>query len=465
MTWGQVDLIGQALRTQLADVAEDATIGIISHARPPVAAAFVCLFMAGRATLMLNPFQSQSRLTGQLDELRLAVVVADKNEISDDLRAHAEASGIRLIGLSLDDITVMAPGGLHQADAYHKAPDKGGVTLLTSGTTGPPKHIGLARHTLESATVSGLVVMNYAPDGSGLAEPFTYLLAFPLGNISGVYQSLPMAVAGASLYLMEKFTVPAYVEAIARYPQKMLSLPPAGIRMVMDADLPTDIFAGAERCMTGASSLDPDLQLAFEERFGVPVFTAYGATEFGGVVSYWSAADYARFSAVKRGSVGRLVPGVQMRITDQISGDPVGPGIIGRIEVQADRIGDQWLTTNDLGLLDEDGFLFVHGRADDMIIRGGFKIDPVAINSALRQHPAIADAETVGRPDLRLGQVPVSAIVLRPGHDAPEEAALMAFARERLLPYEMPVVIRAIDQIPRNNSMKLDKLALKALFS
>jgi acyl-coenzyme A synthetase/AMP-(fatty) acid ligase len=154
---------------------------------------------------------------------------------------------------------------------------------------------------------------------------------------------------------------------------------------------------------------------------------------------------------------------VQLRIIDPLSGAPVGPGIIGRIEVQADRIGEQWLTTNDLGLLDEDGFLFVRGRADDIIVRGGFKIDPAAINAALLQHPAIADAETIGRPDPRLGQVPVTAVVLRQGHAAPPEADLSAFARERLLPYEMPVTIRAVDQIPRNNSMKLDKLALKAL--
>jgi acyl-CoA synthetase (AMP-forming)/AMP-acid ligase II len=462
MTWGQVDRMGQALRQQLADVPEDATIGIISHSRPAVVAAFVSLFMAGRATLMLNPFQSPSRLMGQLDERRLAVVVADLTEISDELRAYAEASGIKLIGLTVEQITVIAPRGL-KSDDYHKAQDKGGVILLTSGTTGPPKHIALARHTLDSAIVSGLVVLNYSPDGSGKADPFVHLLAFPLGNISGVYQSLPLAVAGGSLYLMEKFSVAAYVDAITRYPQKMLGLPPAAIRMIMDADLPPDIFSPAERCLTGASSLDPDLQLAFEQRFGVPVYTAYGATEFGGIVCFWSSADHAKFASVKRGSVGRLVPGVQLRIIDPLSGAPVGPGIIGRIEVQADRIGEQWLTTNDLGLLDEDGFLFVRGRADDIIVRGGFKIDPAAINAALLQHPAIADAETIGRPDPRLGQVPVTAVVLRQGHAAPPEADLSAFARERLLPYEMPVTIRAVDQIPRNNSMKLDKLALKAL--
>jgi acyl-coenzyme A synthetase/AMP-(fatty) acid ligase len=116
-----------------------------------------------------------------------------------------------------------------------------------------------------------------------------------------------------------------------------------------------------------------------------------------------------------------------------------------------------------LASIDEEGFLYLHGRADGAINRGGFKVLPEAIATALRQHPEVVDAAAVGIVDKRLGEVPVAAVQLRVDAVA-DEAALMRFARERLLTYQVPVAIKALAELPRNASMKIDLAALKRLF-
>ena len=128
---------------------------------------------------------------------------------------------------------------------------------------------------------------------------------------------------------------------------------------------------------------------------------------------------------------------------------------MGLLDVQVAHKTSGWVSTNDLVTIDADGFLYIHGRADDAIIRGGFKVLPNEIANILRRHPGVGDAAVVGVPDERLGAVPVAVIETKPGQPTPDAAELKAFAREHLTPYQVPVAFKFTDQLPRSASMKV----------
>ncbi len=241
------------------------------------------------------------------------------------------------------------------------------------------------------------------------------------------------------------------------------SLVPAALRMVLEADLDPADLQSLRSVVSGTAPLDPDDADAFEATYGVPVLVSYAATEFGGGVAGWNLEDHRRFWATKRGSVGRAHAGCELRVVDPGSGEPVGPGTEGLLEVKAGQIGgDAWVRTTDLARLDEDGFLWILGRADQAIIRGGFKVRPDDIKTALERHPAVRGAAVVSRDDRRLGAVPVAVVELRPGADRPSPEDLLAYVGTVLARYELPTEIHVVDHLPRTDSGKVDLAAIDA---
>jgi acyl-CoA synthetase (AMP-forming)/AMP-acid ligase II len=127
-------------------------------------------------------------------------------------------------------------------------------------------------------------------------------------------------------------------------------------------------------------------------------------------------------------------------------------------------MSSEWKPTSDLGYLDEDGFLYLRGRADGAIMRGGFKLLPDTITNTLLTHPAILAAAVVGIPERRLGQVPVAALEARVGIPRPTFAEIESFLRERLPSTHIPVSWRWFNPLPRNPSLKPDLLRIRAAF-
>src|SRR5262249_17100925 len=154
--------------------------------------------------------------------------------------------------------------------------------------------------------------------------------------------------------------------------------------------------------------------------------------------------DHKRVGKEKRGSVGRASPGVQLRVVDPDTGDELPVGEIGQLEVLPARrpLGapDGWMRTTDLASIADEGYLYIHGRADDVIIRGGFKVSTGEVEEVLREHPGVRDAAVVGLPDPRLGEVPGAAVVRARDTDV-DAAALVAWVKDRLPPYKVPVKV------------------------
>jgi acyl-coenzyme A synthetase/AMP-(fatty) acid ligase len=156
---------------------------------------------------------------------------------------------------------------------------------------------------------------------------------------------------------------------------------------------------------------------------------------------------------------------VEIRTVDD-GGRPLPAGATGRLQLRAGQIGaGEWTSTSDLGHLDADGFLWLDGRADDAIIRGGFKVQPDTVKKALERHPAVREAAVAGLPDPRLGTVPVAVVEIRAGVQPPTSEELLAFSREHLMPYEVPVRLLVVARLPRSASLKVSRADVLALFT
>jgi len=327
------------------------------------------------------------------------------------------------------------------------------VRMLTSGTTGPPRRVDLTYETFERVLVGAKhYESNQAPDlrlRSGVA-----VVNAPLAHVGGLFRVLQCVADGRSFCLLDRFTVDGWVDAVRRHRPATASLVPTALRMVLEADVDPADLASLRSVVSGTAPLDPDDADAFTRRYGVPVLISYGATEFGGGVAGWNLADHREFWATKRGSVGRAHPGCELRVVD------------GVLEVRSRQLGtDGWVRTTDLARLDDDGFLWILGRADQAIIRGGFKVHPEAVRAALERHPAVRGAAVVGRQDRRLGAVPVAAVELRDGARAVGADDLLAHAATTLARYELPAEIRVVDALPRTDSGKADLAAVRALLA
>jgi acyl-CoA synthetase (AMP-forming)/AMP-acid ligase II len=139
----------------------------------------------------------------------------------------------------------------------------------------------------------------------------------------------------------------------------------------------------------------------------------------------------------------------------------------GLLEVKASQMGDDagWTRTTDLARVDADGFLWILGRADEAIIRGGFKVRPGDVKSALERDPRVRGAAVIGRDDPRLGAVPVAAVELRKGSESATPEDLIAAVAPSLARYELPVELRIVDSLPRTPSGKVDTSAIRELFA
>ena len=412
---------------------------------------------------MVYAFQSAAGIARDLAAREVAAVVGDGGDFGPEVRAVLAARGF--MAVALDDTDAAPLAGFERGSATASDPGPPHIEILTSGTTGPPKPFAVTYQLIEEHFLSSPLARQQQ-GAAGDAPPF--LLYFPLGNISGLYSTLPMLLRGQRVSLLERFTLEGWHEHVVRYRPAHTGLPPSCLQQVLDADIPREDLASLLALGTGAAPLDPAVQRAFEDRYGIPVLLSYGATEFAGPVAMMTAELHREWGRTKLGSVGRALPGVSLRVVDPDSGPAfvqvLPPSSQGVLEVIAPRIGPGWIHTSDLALIDADGFLFHRGRADGAIVRGGFKIVPESVEAALRLHPAVSEAVVVGLLDRRLGEIPVAAIRLAPGLPAPPVAELEAHLRGLVLAPHVPAKWLFCDELPRTPSLKTDRPAVRLLF-
>lgn len=462
-TWGEIRHVADRVGSVLdgSGVMARAPVALVARNRPCTVAALLGLISRGHTIRMVHPFQSSAAMARDVERLKPAALVGAAGEFTDDMRSVLLREGVA--GIAISDTDASAVSGLEKCGSHIvEVPIHPRIEILTSGTTGPPKHFAISFDMIARYHVG--VHLLASGRGEGLLDMPPMTLFFPLGNISGVYSTLPTLLRGRRAELWDRFTVPAWHQHVLRYRPELSGLPPAGVQMVLEANIPREDLASIRYLSTGAAPLDPTVQKVFEEHYGIPILLSYGATEFAGPVAAMTAELYPEWGKRKFGSVGRPIGGAQLRVIDPDTGAVLPAGKEGLLEVISPRIGPGWIRTSDVALIDEDGFLFHRGRADGAIIRGGFKLLPETIERALLLHPAVSAAAVVGIPDLRLGQVPAAAIQLKPGPTPPTPADLETHLRAHVFATHVPVKWRFVEELPRNRSMKTDRVAVRQLF-
>lgn len=452
-----------------AGMGAGAPVGLVIRNRPALLAALYGLLATDRCAALVSALQGPERIRADLEQLGVPAVLADAEGWA--VPGFAEAAGAAgMLGVLLPDRPGDRPSlvaGLEQAGpGGHRREAPGiAIELLTSGTTGKPKRVPISAHAVLDAGIDAGRLLDHEDDLPADAPRDTVIQLYPLTNIAGLYWSFASMLDGRPLALLDKFAVDDWSAAMRRHRPRVTSIPPAAIRMIVEADADPDLFRGVLAVRNGAAPLDADLRGRFEQRYGAQLLSHYGATEYCGVVASWTLAEARDFPEIARNAgLGRPRPGVSFRVVEPGTDRELPPGEEGILHVRADRLGPDWVRTNDLARVDADGFLFLGGRADDVINRGGFKMAPDTIADALRQHPAILDVCVVGLPDERLGQVPVAAVELRPGATPPDDAELAAFARARLTAFQVPARILVVKALPRTPTLKLIRPEVRALF-
>jgi len=469
-TWGRLASTKAALERHLAALGPGGRVAVLMRNRPEILCTTLATIAQGQCLVTINPVYPDDRVAEDITDVEAPVVIATAQDWARPaVAAAAEACGALCLEVRIDDQAAVRVRSepARPLPSFPRAFAPGvAVEMLTSGTTGRPKRIPLRADAFEKSLLGAALFeggrnANDAPQlRSGVS-----LLTNSFAHTSGLSGSVNVILAGRKACLLERFQVASFVDALRRHRPRVAGAPPAALRMLLDARPDPDTFSSLAALRTGTAPLDPDLADAFFETYGVPVLQNYGATEFGGVAG-WTMPDFKAHRLDKRGSVGRLNPGLEGRAVDPDTHAPLEPGAPGILQLKGGRIGDgaNWLTTTDLAIVDADRFVFILGRADSAIIRGGFKVHPRDVEQALQEHPAVREAAVVDLPDARLGQVPAAACVLREGAAATEDE-LLNFARGRLAPYQVPTRLKVVGELPRTASMKVSQPDLRALFA
>jgi len=351
------------------------------------------------------------------------------------------------------------------------------LVSFTSGTTGRPKPV-LLTHAGVVELLDGVIgKLRGAPRSGATAAggdapappPMPNLIPVSLSLWAGIYNVLFALRVGAPVVIMDGFDPVELAELVKRFGIRSTVLPPAAMVALVDDERVTDLEPlRFVRSIT--APLSPRQARRFRDRFGVAVLNSYGQTEIGGEIVGWNAADSRAHGDDKLGSVGRPHAGVELRVADP------GPDGAGELQARtpalsagyadgadlADRLTpDGWFRTGDIARIDDDGFVWIEGRVSDMVNRGGLKVFPAEVEEVLLASPEVADAAVVGRPDERLGEVPVAFVVAAPGV-APSSDGLSDYCRAHLAPYKVPVRFEIVGALPRNEVGKVLKAQLKA---
>jgi len=350
-----------------------------------------------------------------------------------------------------------ADGAIRPAEAQRARPldapvertgDEAAVLVYSSGTTGDAKAAEMTHSNLDAVSAAVLsAIGDWADTPAALcAAPFFQ----GFGQGCGMNA---MVRAGASIFTFERFDAARTLALLEEHRIPMLQAVPTMCHDILNLpELRRRDVSRLRLCLTGGAAMPVDLLERVERELGCEVLEGYGLTE-----AYRVAMN--RPGRRRPGSIGLPLPGVEVRIVDPdgelwIRGPNVMRGYWRNPEATARVIRDGWLRTRDVAYVDDDGYLFVVGRVDDVITRGGYKVHPAEVERTLREHPSVADAAVVAVPDERLGSEVGAAVIPAAGHEVDADE-LAAYVRARIAPYKYPRVIWSVQDLPRGVTGKV----------
>ena len=445
-------------------------VAIVLPNGPEMAAAFVALG-AGATTAPLNPAYKAEELDFYLSDLNSRALVVQAG-VDGPARAAAAARKIPVIELTpsesaAGDFTLAPATPLSGTPAYPGLAEPSDIALVlhTSGTTSRPKIVPLSQANVTASAANIAASLALTRDDACLNM-------MPLFHIHGlIAATLASLFAGGSVFCTPGFNAfkffawleeakPSWYTAVPTMHQAILPLAARNAAAIEAARL--------RFIRSSSASLPPQVMVALEEAFGVPVIEAYGMTE----ASHQMCANPLPPSPRYPGSVG-IAAGPEVAVMDP-DGDLLPPGELGEIVIRgpnvtagyennpkanAENFVSGWFRTGDQGIIDTAGYLRLTGRLKELINRGGEKVSPLEIDAILMDHPAVAQCLAFAVPHDKLGEEVGAAIVLREGTSATDHE-LREFASTRLAAFKVPRRIVFLDEIPKGATGKLQRIGL-----
>ncbi len=264
----------------------------------------------------------------------------------------------------------------------------------------------------------------------------------------------PLALGVSTGTFSGKFDAVRLLKAISDYKITNMSAAATHYRMMRNTGKAEDFSYCIEKLSFTGEPIDSESARYIENLFGTKVCSMYGTTEIGVILAnYPGAPDFD----VREGSMGKAVPGVEVEVQDA-DGNPAKPGVTGELMV---RKQGEWFHTKDLGRVDEDGYFYHAGRADDVIISAGWTMSAVEIEDAILKHPKVAEAAAIGVPDKVRGQVVKAFIVLKDSYDDSLTEEIQDLVRTNLSRHEYPRHIDYVADLPKTPAGKVNRKILR----
>jgi acyl-CoA synthetase (AMP-forming)/AMP-acid ligase II len=353
------------------------------------------------------------------------------------------------------------------------------ILMYTAGTTGRPKGVPLTHNSF-----SGYVLGNVAPVDIEIEE--TNLLTVPLYHVAGIQAVMAATYGGRTLAMMKQFEVTEWMKTVQEEKANRAMLVPTMLKRVIDhEDFDSYDLSSLKVITYGAASMPFEvIKKAIDVFPGVMFINAFGQTETASTITTLGPEDHVitgteeeKAKKLKRlqSSIGRPMDDVEIKIVDD-QGKELPTGEVGEILAKGPRVmsgywkdaektakaltADGWLRTADKGYVDDEGYIYLAGRGDDMIIRGGENISPEEVEDALYAHPKVDDAAVIAVADPDWGQEPKAIVVLKKGETATAEE-IMEFCRQKLSSFKRPRYVYFTDELPRTSTGKVLKRVLR----
>jgi acyl-CoA synthetase (AMP-forming)/AMP-acid ligase II len=404
----------------------------------------------GAAATLMNPALTPPELRAMTENARCADVAIAGEAYADRLH-EAGASRVLTAADLLSDSPIPA------AKTAEKTDDRDALVLFTSGTTGLPKAVGITNRQL-STRIRGMA-QPFHPD----TAPTVAMMCVPFFHVGGSLGILGSLYSGNTSVVQERFDAAEWLRLVQEHRVQTAFLVPTMLQRILDhrdfasADL-TSLIAIAYGAAAAPVALVRRAMAALPNVWFANVF---GQTETLGAYTTLLPEDHRNPNRV--GSVGKPLPGVEVRVVDPDTGTDVEAGVVGELWVNTiQNVTDGWLHTGDLARRDTDGYIYPSGRLSDTINRGGEKFGTIEVEEALRSHPAVSDVAVAGITDEEMGQRVGAAVVA----DLPvtlEE--LRSHCRDRIAYFKLPERLMIVDRIPYSDTGKVNRRQLALLIA
>jgi fatty-acyl-CoA synthase len=470
--------------TQVANALHALGVGpkdVVSLLLPLVPQAFYSLYGAQAAGIVnpINPFLEPDQIAHILKAAQTKVVITDAGSLAKVSEIRNELPDLKtvlVVGSSEEgaedfDKLVESQSADRLINSRQIESSDVGAYYHTGGTTGLPQLVPLT-HGNQVYQAWGMALMFRTRPGANL------LMGLPLFHVGGALtQSLQHLSAGGTLVVLSaagwrnRNAMPGIWRLVDRFKPPLLGGVPTVLGAVLNVPIDGADVSSIRMCTGGGSPVPVAVADAYKDRFGIPVLETYGMTE----VSSCHTISYPE-RRILHGSVGHALPYSRVRIFD--ADDPAkecpvgkiglvgmfGPGVFSGYLTgapEAPFVQPGWVNSGDLGRVDESGYLWITGRAKDLIIRGGHNIDPAGIEEVLYHHPAIAVAAVVGEPDAYAGELPVGYVQLKPGADADPSEVIRYAAAHTPERAAVPVHVYIVETVPLTAVGKVFKPTLR----